>query len=405
MKIIIAGSGVEGPVLGMLLKQEGFDPVIYERADRVGGGIAVVPAPQTFRVFQILGLAEELLSIGAPCDTILSYSVLTAPPTELLRTDAPKQVRSSEGWPIMGIARDTFVKWIVAKAQERGVEIHLRKGVKDVREVGDKVVVGLNDGTEDEADLVIGADGLHSRVREVLFGKDQADFCKLIEIGGHAKTPDSLLQYKSTILHWYGSGIHLVSFPINPIGTERMWVCTLAEETEAHETWRALTREELHVIMKSLPVFTDEHWAGGPRDLITNHSHFVKYGLYDRPPLDSWHMSRIVLAGDAAHPTSPHLGQGTNQAMEDAYHLVRVLCEYKDGKKTLDEALKEYEQIRLPRVSALVAQARKEGELRVVVGEEASKKRDEELKKGFDREALRLYLEATKGPYTGETAT
>jgi len=404
MKVIIAGCGVTGPVLGMLLKQKGFVPVIYERSTHQGGGITVVPAPQTFRVFNILGLADQLLSIGAPVDSIVYYSVRTSPPTKLLETDAPKEVRSTQGWPIMGIARDTFVKWIVAKAQERGVEINFGKGVNDVHEVGEKVIVTLTDGSEDEADLVIGADGLHSAIRDVLFGKDEADFCKLISIGGHAKTPASLLQYKTTALHWYGSGIHLVSFPIKSDGTERMWVCTMAEETEAHETWRALTREELHVIMKDLPIFNDPQWEGAPKDLITNHSHFVKYGLYDRPPLEKWHKGRVILAGDAAHPTSPHLGQGTNQAMEDVYHLVRVLCEYKDGKKSLDEALTEYEQVRLPRVSALVKQARKEGELRVVVGDDACKKRDEELKKGFDREALQLYLDETNGPYSGESA-
>ncbi|KZO96816.1 FAD/NAD-P-binding domain-containing protein [Calocera viscosa TUFC12733] len=404
MKVIIAGSGVEGPVLGMLLKHKGFDPIIYERSTHIGGGIGVAPAPQTFRVFKILGLADELLSLGAPIESIVSYSVLSSRPEELLRTNVPSEVRASEGWPIMGIGRDAFVKWVVSKAQERGVPVHLGKGVKNVREVGDKVIVTLTDGSEDEADLVIGADGLHSIVRELLFGKEEADFCKLIELGGHSKTPESLLQHKSTILHWYGDGIHLVSFPVNPMGTERMWICTMAEEAEAHETWRALTREELHVIMKELPIFTDPRWAGAPKDLLTNHSHFVKYGLYDRPPLEKWHKGRIVLAGDAAHPTSPHLGQGPNQAMEDAYHLVRVLCEFKDGKRPLEDALTEYEQIRLPRVSAMVKEARKEGEFRVVLGEEACRKRDEELRKGFDRETLQLYREQTRGPYVGESA-
>jgi salicylate hydroxylase len=91
--------------------------------------------------------------------------------------------------------------------------------------------------------------------------------------------------------------------------------------------------------------------------------------------------------------------------MGDIYHLVRVLSELKDGKKSsLDAALTEYEQVRLPEVSEAVKQARKEGEIRAVVGEEACNARDEVLKKGFDREQLKMYLEATKGPYAGQSA-
>jgi salicylate hydroxylase len=130
----------------------------------------------------ILGLADELLKLGAPVDDIVYYSQRTNPTTELMTTTAPSEVRIAEGWPIMGIGRDAFVKFLIEKAKERGVPIELGKGVKTVKEEGDKVKVTLTDGSEDEADLVVGADGLHSAVRDGLFGKVEADFLKLVEV-------------------------------------------------------------------------------------------------------------------------------------------------------------------------------------------------------------------------------
>ncbi|KAJ7876599.1 hypothetical protein B0H13DRAFT_2548692, partial [Mycena leptocephala] len=112
---------------------------------------------------------------------------------------------------------------------------------------------------------------------------------------------------------------------------------------------------------------------------IRNAEKITKYGLYDRPELKSWHVGRVVLIGDAAHPTSPHLGQGANQAFEDVDNLVRLLIEHHPAPDTepssvaLSTIFTQFEAKRMERTATLVKDARKEGELRVVEGIEQAR--------------------------------
>jgi len=107
--------------------------------------------------------------------------------------------------------------------------------------------------------------------------------------------------------------------------------------------------------------------------------------LYDRPELSTWHKGRVVLVGDAAHPTSPHLGQGANQAFEDIYHLVRLLVQHNPSAgvpstSLLSKIFTEFENLRIQRTSELVKKARAQGESRVVDGVDACKERNDRLR-------------------------
>lgn len=109
----------------------------------------------------------------------------------------------------------------------------------------------------------------------------------------------------------------------------------------------------------------------------------MQYGLYDRPTLPLWHKGRVVLLGDAAHPTSPHLGQGANQAFEDIYHLLRqfklhnISPNEPISTSSLEAVFQDFEKVRVPRSTMLVEGARNEGgKVRVVYGTEECTARD-----------------------------
>ena len=147
--------------------------------------------------------------------------------------------------------------------------------------------------------------------------------------------------------------------------------------------------------------------------------------MYDRPELQVWHKGRVVLLGDAAHPTSPvrrqttfiqgtltelmhrqHLGQGANQAFEDIYHLVRLLTKHNPSAappstELLETVFSEYEQLRFIRTSELVKGARKQGEtVRVVSGEEACRARNEAVKAVYaDEHFMKRWLEFFSHPF------
>ncbi|KAH7909957.1 hypothetical protein BJ138DRAFT_1009787 [Hygrophoropsis aurantiaca] len=398
-KVIIVGGGIAGPVLAVLLKMKGYSPVIYERSPSFSAaGLSLMLQPNGLRVLSLIpGLIPKIPGVSPEAQTHTSQ---LEEKVELLaqRDMSPATIEPLFGFPMIGVRRSEFHSVLVETVKEHGVDFHWGYQAVGFEQADDseEVRVTFANGESDTASFVVGCDGLHSNTRIALFGKEQADFTGLIQIGGVSPTPDGL---RKTMANNYGDGKHLISYTI--AGDRTSWAIT-HREAEAKEDWRS---QDAHIqeAIRNSPL---GRWAGPAGELVQTGEKIVKYGLYDRPELKTWYKGRIVLLGDAAHPTSPHLGQGANQSFEDIYHLVRLLVKYNPDSavpstEILDKAFSEYQSIRIPRTSELVKGARKQGEARVVDGLEACRMRDEMLKHAFKNDAVaQAYMKIWMEPFT-----
>lgn len=117
-----------------------------------------------------------------------------------------------------------------------------------------------------------------------------------------------------SLRNWYGIGAHIIAYPVTPLLTS--WAITLPNAKDSDESWRLYSQAERDTIKQDLALQLKD-WTSEVTEMVKSAERVIKYGLFDRPELrpDQWYTKRCILVGDAAHPTSPHLGQGANQAL------------------------------------------------------------------------------------------
>jgi len=210
---------------------------------------------------------------------------------------------------------------------------------------GEGVVARLADGREERGDFLVGADGLHSRVRAQLFGQRVPRYAGYTAWRGVAEAGEGRFP-EGVALNLWGRGSE---FGLVGIGRGRYyWFATKnAPEGEA-ESAAGRKREVLELLAD---------WYKPAREAVeaTAESKILRNDIYDRDPLPSWGEGRVTLLGDAAHPMTPNLGQGACQAIEDAVVLARCL----GGE--IPASLRRYEERRIGRTAAVVRGSRLSG--------------------------------------------
>ncbi|GJE95033.1 FAD/NAD(P)-binding domain-containing protein [Phanerochaete sordida] len=378
-RVGIIGCGIVGPAIATLLKQQGFDPIIFERNDAVPmGGIGLGVQSNGLAVLQrIPGLAESLAA--RQITHFHAYSAL-AEDTGVLAQIA------NAGHSVFGTKRSALQDVLVAAAERAQVPVRWGHHLKGLEQSDDAVTLRFANGAEETVSFVVGCDGLHSDTRKALFGDAPADYTGLVQIGGYSPKP---AQYagESIAMQIFGDGQYMVVISVDDdtLG----WAIT-TREAEAKETWRNMDAAAAEAFKQTSPV---AQWPFGAGDILRNAYGMIKYGLYDRPELPTWHNGRVVLIGDAAHPTSPHLGQGANQSFEDAGLLADLLAEHAPAgaappSAALATVFAALEAERIPRTAAVVKKARAEGEMRVVSGVQACIERNNFYRKVLNDDKL-----------------
>ncbi len=343
--VIIAGAGIGGLTAALALLKSGIDCDVYEQASElreVGAGLQL--APNGTRVLFALGLepsvrregvetGDKMVRLWSTGQTWSMFDPNGATPTERFGSPMYLMHRS-----------DLHAMLVEAVRREKPGAIHLNARCVDFEQTDSEARLKLEDGRQITGDILIGADGLHSRIRQKLFGPAMPKFTGILAWRGLApveRLPEHLRRPVST--QWLGPNGHVTCYPVH-----RGTLLNMVGEVE-RDDWRL----ELWVEPGSHEECYQDFpgWHRDLLDIIDNIDQLYKWGLFLREPLPKWSVGRVSLLGDSCHAMLPFLGQGGNMAIEDGFVLARCVAKYRDNPVT---ALDRYEIARRERTTNIV---------------------------------------------------
>jgi salicylate hydroxylase len=344
LNVAVVGGGIAGLATGLALRRRGIDAVVYEQAPALGEvGAGIQLTPNSVRLLDRLGLGESIRTVAVPFSPASKY--YRADGTEI----APVLTTDSVGNPLFGIHRADLIDVLASALPSDAIRVDSRVVGADVS--SKEARVRFADGGEVSADIVVAADGIHSLLRATVTPPTTPVNSGMLAYRGTLRADDVPSWPNDRFELWMGEGKHLLVFPLRG-GTLINYVAFVPSGTLAVESWSA--PGDPTDLMREFA-----GWNDRVVDLLARVTSTFWWGLYDREPLARWTDGRVVAIGDAAHPMLPHLGQGANQSVEDAVALA-VLLEG-SGANDVAERLRAFEELRLPRVSAVQAGARANG--------------------------------------------
>lgn len=342
--IVLVGAGLGGLAAALALLRQGFRVTVLEQAPALGEvGAGVQLSANATRVLSLLGLGDAVAEFGVePTGKIIRHWN-TGRTWEV--ADLATSSREKYGHPFSFFHRADLHTALLRGVQKLAPDaIRLNSRCEAIDLSGAKPVVVLQNGERVAGDLVVGADGVHSRVRVPIAGPDQARFSGLYAWRGVipvAKLPPHLRTLVG--VNWVGPERHVVQYPLRR-GELVNFVGIVEGQGWKQESWTQ--QGSLADCLKDF-----EGWHEDVQTMIRSVEVHYKWAFMAREPLQQWSSGAVTLLGDAAHPTLPFLAQGAAMAIEDGYVLSRALAAHRDD---LQQALASYEAARVQRTSAIV---------------------------------------------------
>ncbi len=366
LRIAVVGAGIGGLTLAAALGRAGLRCEVFEQAPRlaeVGAGIQI--APNATRLLHRLGLADHLRK-HAVAPQAIQMSRWNDGAT-IMRTPLGAECEQLYGAPYYTVHRADLHTGLL-ELLPPGV---VRLGERCVRidERADEVELVLDSGRRHTADVVVGADGIHSVVRDQLVA-DQPRFSgQTIYRGLVPAERVPFLLTEPAVRLWLGPDQHCVAYPVSRATMVSFGATTPAQDWRT-ESWSASGRvEDLQLAYGG--------WHPDVLRLIAAADEVSRWALHDRDTITTWSTDRVTLLGDAAHPMLPFLAQGANQAAEDA--VVLAACLRDAGRDGVGAALRRYESLRKPRTEEIHQRSRANKQALHLDDGEQQRRRDEEL--------------------------
>ena len=334
-KVVISGAGIGGLTSALALMKLGFEVQVFEQAPELGEvGAGLQIAPNGSRILMALGLADQLETVVCEADYKEVRLWNTGERRRLF--DLGEDCRKRFGAPYWFVHRADLHCMLVEAINALAPDAILtgRTGVS-CRETAKGVELHFQDGSSASGDVLIGADGVHSRLRGTMFDSPRAEFTGMMSWRGIARMadlPDDLRGHVGT--NWVGPGGHVVTYPLRC--GEIMNFAGIVERSDwTVESWSTRgTKEEC--------ARDFANWHPSIHHMIGVLDRTFKWALLGREPLKSWSRGRVALLGDAAHPTLPFLAHGAIMALEDAAVLARCLRKRRNGRRSHSSDTKQH---------------------------------------------------------------
>lgn len=402
--VLIIGGGVSGLALALFMQKIGVSCQVYEAypgPSNIGGGLQV--ASNGVHVLSKLGVQEKLLKRGAPCN----YFSFRNHKGEVLGT-APLRAEERFGHPFISSSRQALHYTLLERMQEVGLEVKYGYRLKSLDATAAEFVVAeFENGETARGRLIVGADGLHSRVRSILFpNHPPPHFLGIQAYGGwvpiasldeetKANLPDPHeMIFNFGLEGFFGCGMFGGAEGEEYVG---WWTNRGTDKQSTYQELQEISDDEIKAELKriygnwhspvpqllnsslngsqtteeGIPTMDLNHAAGVADFTPSAKSRILRLQLFDVDHLPEWYRGRILLIGDAAHAMSPNSGQGASVALEDAMYLAACLRR-KDLKPGVDmdwtdplsvtSVLAAFQRHRQPRAQKIVDEGRRRGQ-------------------------------------------
>ena len=344
-KIAIVGAGLGGAAAATLLQKAGFQVDIYEQApafSRIGAGIHM--GPNIMKIFRRMGIEQKLSDMGSHPDFWFSRDGASG--DYLSRIPLGEFARKEYGAAYITVHRGDLHALQMSTIAPGTT--HFNKCLTRLEETDNLVRLHFSDGTSTEADIVIGADGINSKIREELLGAEKPLYSGWVAHRALIRS-ETLAKYNlnfENCVKWWSEDRHMMVYHTTAKRDEYYYVTGVPHAAwDFQGSFVDSSREEMR-----------EAFAGyNPtvQALIESSESVSKWPLLNRNPLPLWSRGRLVLLGDACHPMKPHMAQGAGMAIEDAAMLTRCLQE--TGLSDYRTAFELYEANRKDRASRVQA--------------------------------------------------
>ena len=326
MRVVIIGGGIGGLAAAVALHRIGVDAQVIERAPsirEVGAGLSLWSNAVT--ALRELGLDVKVIAAAS----VFEQDLVQTPRGDPISRTELGEVSRMAGAPCICIHRAALQRILLGALPQHSV----RTGSRCLGFDGSTAI--LENGEHIQADVLVGADGISSVIRDGLHGKEEPRYAGYTAWRGICDDK-GLLPKRSALLVMGGGS----QFGAVPCGAGKLyWFLTKNSPQGTTQS-----KAEIVALSHDWAAPVPEIVAGTPADAI------LQNDIIDRPPLRWWGRGTVTLLGDAAHPTTPNLGQGACQALEDAV----VLADCLGRTRPIEEALREYQGRRLPRTTEVV---------------------------------------------------